>query len=242
MKKILVPAMIVVLSATAVTPIFAQSYRVRDAHGCETWEGERWDARYGKCMDPGDYYDDDDDDDYYRYHHQAVNTAPVTPVNTTSNNDSDVAVYNWAKNNGLTTAASFHDFRDDSKITRDEVAVIVQRALNKGLFSAISTNNNRVTFADDRQIAKEFKSATSFVQNAGIMRGNRGYFYPKNLLTEYEALVIVARATTKTEISNFDQARAFAARLGKSFDHDDMNDRIDRGDFFELIKKAKERL
>ena len=242
MKKILVPAMLVVLSATAVTPIFAQSYRVRDAHGCETWEGERWDARYGKCMDPGDYYDDDDDDDYYRYHHQAVNTAPVTPVNTTSNNDSDVAVYNWAKNNGLTTAASFHDFRDDSKITRDEVAVIVQRALNKGLFSAISTNNNRVTFADDRQIANEFKSATSFVQNAGIMRGNRGYFYPKNLLTEYEALVIVARATTKTEISNFDQARAFAARLGKSFDHDDMNDRIDRGDFFELIKKAKERL
>ena len=101
MKKILVPAMIVVLSATAVTPIFAQSYRVRDAHGCETWEGERWDARYGKCMDPGDYYDDDDDDDYYKYHHQAVSTAPVTPVNTTSNNDSDVAVYNWAKNNGL---------------------------------------------------------------------------------------------------------------------------------------------
>jgi hypothetical protein len=242
MKKILVPAMIVVLSATAVTPIFAQSYRVRDAHGCETWEGERWDVRYGKCMDPGDYYDDDDDDDYYKYHHQAVSTAPVTPVNTTSNNDGDVAVYNWAKNNGLTTAASFRDFRDDSKITRDEVAVIVQRALNKGLFSAISTNNNHVTFTDDRQIANEFKSATSFVQNAGIMRGNRGYFYPKNLLTEYEALVIVARATTKTEISNFDQARAFAARLGKSFDHDDMNDRIDRGDFFELIKKAKERL
>lgn len=242
MKKILVPAMIVVLSATAVTPIFAQSYRVRDAHGCETWEGERWDARYGKCMDPDDYYDDDDDDDYYKHHRQDVSTAPVTPVNTTSNNDSDVAVYNWAKNNGLTTAASFRDFRDDSKITRDEVAVIVQRALNKGLFSAISTNNNRVTFADDRQIANEFKSATSFVQNAGIMRGNRGYFYPKNLLTDYEALVIVARATAKTEISNFDQARAFAARLGKSFERDDMYDRIDRGDFFELIKKAKERL
>jgi hypothetical protein len=36
MKKILVPAMIVVLSASAVTPIFAQSHRVRDAHGCET--------------------------------------------------------------------------------------------------------------------------------------------------------------------------------------------------------------
>lgn len=242
MKKILVPAMIVVLSATAVTPIFAQGYRVRDAHGCETWEGERWDARYGKCMDPNDYYDDDDDDDYYKYHHQAVSTAPVTPVNTTSNNDSDVAVYNWAKNNGLTTAANFRDFRDDGKITRDEVAVIVQRALNKGLFSATSTNNNRVTFADDRQIANEFKSATSFVQNAGIMRGNRGYFYPKNLLTDYEALVIVARATAKTEISNFDQARAFAARLGKSFERDDMYDRIDRGDFFELIKRAKERL
>ena len=242
MKKILVPAMLVVLSATAVIPIFAQSYRVRDAHSCETWEGERWDARYGKCMDPGDYYDDDDDDDDYKYHHQAVSTAPVTPVNTVSNNDSDVAVYNWAKNNGLTTATSFRDFRDDGKITRDEVAVIVQRALNKGLFSAISTNNNRVTFADDRQIANEFKSATSFVQNAGIMRGNRGYFYPKNLLTDYEALVIVARATAKTEISNFDQARAFAVQLGKSFDHDDMNDRIDRGDFFELIKKAKEHL
>ena len=242
MKKILVPAMIVVLSATAVTPIFAQSHRVRDAHGCETWEGERWDARYGKCMDPDDYYDDDNDDDYYKHHRQDVSTAPVTPVNTISNNDSDVAVYNWAKNNGLTTAASFRDFRDDGKITRDEVAVIVQRALNKGLFSAISTNNNRVTFADDRQIANEFKSATSFVQNAGIMRGNRGYFYPKNLLTEYEALVIVARATAKTEISNFDQARAFAARLGTSFERDDMYDRIDRGDFFELIKKAKERL
>lgn len=234
--------MIVVLSATAVTPIFAQSHRVRDAHGCETWEGERWDARYGKCMDPDDYYDDDNDDDYYKHHRQDVSTAPVTPVNTISNNDSDVAVYNWAKNNGLTTAASFRDFRDDSKITRDEVAVIVQRALNKGLFSAISTNNNRVTFADDRQIANEFKSATSFVQNAGIMRGNRGYFYPKNLLTEYEALVIVARATAKTEISNFDQARAFAAQLGKSFERDDINDHIDRGDFFELIKKAKERL
>lgn len=242
MKKILVPAMIVVLSATAVTPIFAQSHRVRDAHGCETWEGERWDARYGKCMDPDDYYDDDNDDDYYKHHRQDVSTAPVTPVNTISNNDSDVAVYNWAKNNGLTTAESFRDFRDDSKITRDEVAVIVQRALNKGLFSAISTNNNRVTFADDRQIANEFKSATSFVQNAGIMRGNRGYFYPKNLLTEYEALVIVARATAKTEISNFDQARAFAAQLGKSFERDDINDHIDRGDFFELIKKAKERL
>ena len=240
MKKILVPAMIVVLSATAVTPIFAQSYRVRDAHGCETWEGERWDARYGKCMDPDDYYDDDDDDDKYR--RRAVSTAPVTPANSTSNTDSDVAVYNWAKNNGLTTAANFRDFRDDSKITRDEVAIIVQRALNKGLFSAISTNNNSVTFADDRQIANEFKSATSFVQNAGIMRGNRGYFYPKNFLTEYEALVIVARATAKTEISNFDQARAFAARLGKSFDRDDMHDLIDRGDFFELIKKAKELL
>ena len=242
MKKILVPAMIVVLSATAVTPIFAQSNRVRDAHGCETWEGERWDARYGKCMDPGDYYDDDDNDDYYRYHHQAVNTTPVTPVNTTSNHDSDVAVYNWAKNNGLTTAANFRDFRDDGKITRDEVAVIVQRALNKGLFSSVSTSNSAVRYNDDAQIAKEFKSATSFVQNAGIMRGNRGYFYPKNLLTDYEALVIVARATAKTEISNFDQARAFAARLGKNFERDDMYDRIDRGDFFELIKRAKERL
>ncbi len=242
MKKILIPAMLVVLSTTAVIPIFAQSYRVRDAHRCETWEGERWDARYGKCMDPGDYYDDDDDNDYYKYHHRAVSTAPVTPVNTTSNNDSDVAVYNWAKNNGLTTAASFRDFRDDGKITRDEVAVIVQRALNKGLFSSVSTSNSAVRYNDDAQIAKEFKSATSFVQNAGIMRGNRGYFYPKNLLTDYEALVIVARATAKTEISNFDQARAFAARLGKSFERDDMYDRIDRGDFFELIKKAKERL
>ncbi len=241
MKKILVPAMIVVLSATAVTPIFAQGYRVRDAHGCETWEGERWDARYGKCMDPGDYYDDDDDDDD-KYRRRAVSTAPVTPANSTSNTDSDVAVYNWAKNNGLTTAANFRDFRDDGKITRDEVAVIVQRALNKGLFSSVSTSNSAVRYNDDAQIAKEFKSATSFVQNAGIMRGNRGYFYPKNLLTDYEALVIVARATAKTEISNFDQARAFAARLGKSFERDDMYDRIDRGDFFELIKKAKERL
>ena len=108
------------------------------------------------------------------------------------------------------------------------MAVIVQRALNKNLFQAVNSSGNKVTFKDDKYISQEFKSATSFVQNAGIMRGNNGFFYPKNFLTEYEALIIVARATAKTEIQNPQQALEFARRIGDGFEYDDVNDLISR--------------
>lgn len=210
MKYILLSGVCICLLASALLPVSTQARYIEDEHGCETWEGEKWDPQFGKCMDPDDYHDD------------------------------DIRVYNWARDNGLTTATTFALFRDESHITRDEVAVIVERALNNKLFSAVTSTPAQVTFLDEKNISKEFKAAATFVQNAGIMRGNNGYFYPKNFLTEYEALVIVARATAQTEIKNVSDAITFARKIRDDFDRDDVNDRISRGDFFELMKKAKE--
>ena len=95
MKKILITS---IIATTLITPtIFAQ-----DRYGCETWEGEKWDARYGKCMDADDYYDDD----YYPVRTQNYQNTQNQRVQHASTDD-DVVVYNWAKNNGLTTAPNF---------------------------------------------------------------------------------------------------------------------------------------
>lgn len=233
MKKILIPMLILGVTTSAIVPAFARSSEHRDQYGCETWEGEKWDAKLGRCMDADDYYDDD-----IRYAHPTPSVNNPTPVNTSS--DSDVAVYEWAKSQGLTTAANFRAFRDEARITRDEVAVIVHRAVKGSLFPALTASGNKTIaqFQDGNRIGKEFVTAIEAVQNAGIMRGNgRGYFLPKNFLTEYEALVIAARSVKK-EVHNATEAQAFARSIGESVDMDDMNDTISRGDFFEMIKKA----
>lgn len=142
-------------------------------------------------------------------------------------------LHEWALKTQITTAKNVEEFAPTKNISREEVAVLVERIVDAKLISGAYPTNEKVTFADNSEISPEFTKAVEFVQNHGIMKGNNDKFFPKNNLTTYEALVILSRATLSGEVYNHNDAMKFAKEdLGITLDEKTLDEAITRKDFF----------
>lgn len=115
-------------------------------------------------------------------------------------------IYNWSKKIGLTTTANVTDFAPDRNISREEVAAIIERSFSKNIFAnKVIGNLSELKFSDKSAIASEFVNSVKFNQAANIIRGNGTNFYPKNSISNYEILLMLARSiSADSAISNTD--------------------------------------
>lgn len=153
---------------------------------------------------------------------------------------SDQDIFAATKKLGLTTTKNLEHFAPNSFITRDEVAAVLTRAIDNVLFENISmTATSPQAYRDADRIPKEFLLSVARVRSAGIMLGDaRGFFYPKNHLTTYEALVITARFLNSSIAFTTNNMLNFADKIGVKFDENAINMPITRKDFFRIILAA----
>ncbi len=126
----------------------------------------------------------------------------------------------WAKDaistanyHGLVTGDNDAVFRPDDPITREEIAVIVVRAIKAG-----PTENGKA-FADSSQIASWAKDAVEKASAVGLVAGySDGTFRPKANTTRAEAAVILERSMKLVEEEPaktvFDTAGTYGPQTG----------------------------
>lgn len=105
----------------------------------------------------------------------------------------------WAAENGIVTGND-GKFNPSSKITRQDMAVIITRYLDKLSGKKLDSVNDKVDFADGSQISSYASDAVSVMQQAGIISGKgNNTFAPKDNATRAEACKMLALVMQKTE-------------------------------------------
>ena len=113
-------------------------------------------------------------------------------------NDVSATVYyapfvEWAASKGIVNGTGDNAFSPDAPITREQMAVIMQRYAQK-LGYTLPVAREAVTFTDDNQITGSMKDAVQAIQQAGIMSGKgNNRFGPKDAATRAEAAVVLRR-------------------------------------------------
>jgi S-layer homology domain. len=100
----------------------------------------------------------------------------------------------WAKpyietavNQHMVSGYTDGTFRPNNKITREEMAAIIIRALNMN-----TDNNTKLSFADSKQIAEWAKPYVALSSELGIMQGRgNNKFAPKAPATRAEAVTVI---------------------------------------------------
>lgn len=86
-----------------------------------------------------------------------------------------------------------NNFRPDSRITREEMAVLVMRVLNIR-DNALETNHNGLNFNDSESVSDWAYNSVAFLTLNGILRGYPdGSFGPQREITREEAIAIISR-------------------------------------------------
>lgn len=99
----------------------------------------------------------------------------------------------WAASKGIVTGTGESAFSPDAAITREQMAVIMQRYSDK-LGYALPVAREAEHFADENQITGGMKDAVRAMQQAGIMSGKGGYrFAPKDTAKRAEASAVLHR-------------------------------------------------
>ncbi len=98
-----------------------------------------------------------------------------------------------AVNNGIVTGVSDTEFAPDANITRQDMAVMVQRAAAAANLSL--PKGAEITFTDSAAISDYAASAVESMARAGIINGfDDGSFSPNSNATRAQAVVIIYRA------------------------------------------------
>ena len=99
----------------------------------------------------------------------------------------------WAVSQGIVNGTGTDTFSPDRAITREEMAVIMQRYAEK-LGYILPVSREAEIFTDSNKITGSMKDAVRAMQQAGVMgsKGNR-LFAPKNTVTRAEAAAILRR-------------------------------------------------
>lgn len=126
--------------------------------------------------------------------------AGIDPAAYPSSRFTDVAgssIYapyvEWAASKGIVSGTGEKTFSPDSAITREQMAVIMQRYAQR-LGYTLPVARKAVTFTDENQITGSMKGAVQRVQQAGIMSGKgNNRFGPKDSATRAEAAVVLRR-------------------------------------------------
>lgn len=117
----------------------------------------------------------------------------------------DAWFYEYVRNAfacGIINGVSETNFGSGREISRQDMAVVCYNMLNnKGVITADSiAATGKVMFADKSQIADYAVSATEYLSNAGILKGDEnGKFNPFASLTRAEAAVVICRINSLIE-------------------------------------------
>ena len=97
----------------------------------------------------------------------------------------------WASKTGITSGTSNATFAPNDNITREQMAVMIERFCE---YKQFSLNNNKevINFTDNSHISSYAQNAVTKVQQAGIINGRTdGSFAPKDNATRAEAAQII---------------------------------------------------
>lgn len=104
----------------------------------------------------------------------------------------------WAAENGIVTGSG-DKFNPNSRITRQDMAVIIDRYVEKLAPKKLENVNDKVDFADNSSISSYAADAVASMQQAGIISGKgANNFAPKDNATRAEACKMLAMVMQKT--------------------------------------------
>lgn len=129
--------------------------------------------------------------------------ADVTSAAGSSFSDVDAGAWYapyvaWAAENGIVTGSG-DKFNPNSRITRQDMAVIIDRYVEKLAPKKLENVNDKVDFADNSSISSYAADAVASMQQAGIISGKgANNFAPKDNATRAEACKMLAMVMQKT--------------------------------------------
>lgn len=104
----------------------------------------------------------------------------------------------WAAENGIVTGSG-DKFNPNSRITRQDMAVIIDRYVEKLAPKKLENVNDKVDFTDNSSISSYAADAVASMQQAGIISGKgANNFAPKDNATRAEACKMLAMVMQKT--------------------------------------------
>lgn len=104
----------------------------------------------------------------------------------------------WAAANGIVSGVGKDEFAPNAAISRQDMAVIIERYLNyKG--EALKAKNKEVSFGDSVKIAGYAKSAVASMQRAGVINGLRS----SDGIAKFKPEANATRAEAATMICNY---------------------------------------
>ena len=126
--------------------------------------------------------------------------AGIDPAAYPSSRFSDVAAtayyapyVEWAASKGIVTRTSETTFAPDATITREQMAVIMQRYANQMGYT-LPVAREAELFTDSNKISSGMKEAVQAMQQAGVMNGKGSrLFAPKDTATRAEAAAVLRR-------------------------------------------------
>lgn len=109
-----------------------------------------------------------------------------------------------AVDTGLMLGDANGTFRPQAAVTREELAVILQRTLSLiDQNQATATSEPTILFSDAKQASSWSRSAIQYVGTTGILKGNAlKQFQPKEKLTRVESIVALSRILQKINDTN----------------------------------------
>jgi len=100
----------------------------------------------------------------------------------------------WAESNDIVKGVTDKEFGFDNEITREQIAVILARYIEKSRIAIPLDSNESITYSDNNQISDWATDSISFMQKTGLMTGKNGnMFDPKAAATRAEISVILNR-------------------------------------------------
>ncbi|MEA5083913.1 MAG: leucine-rich repeat protein [Lachnospiraceae bacterium] len=109
-----------------------------------------------------------------------------------NSNDWFMGAVAWANENGVASGAD-GKFNPNANITREDMAVMIERYVENVAKTDLADTTNSVEFADEIQIAGYAKTAVLNMQRAGIISGkDNNQFAPKANATRAEAAKMMA--------------------------------------------------
>lgn len=119
-----------------------------------------------------------------------------------SGSDYEQSIY-WAVTSGIASGTGTDQFSPDQNLTRQEMAVIIQRAMDASSITVMDTVTAQ-EFNDASEIAPYAKEAVSSLQKKGLISGDTsGNVYPTKVVTRAEGTTVLVRlmqnATSKPD-------------------------------------------
>lgn len=109
-----------------------------------------------------------------------------------SGSDYEQAIY-WAVTSGIASGTGSDQFSPDQNLTRQEMAVMIQRALDASSVTVLDTVTS-LEFNDAQEIAPYAKEAVSSLQKKGLISGDiSGNVYPAKIVTRAEGASVLVR-------------------------------------------------